>query len=448
MKPMSRRRKIALWLLAIILVAGAVTAWIMLPPRALGFAGGDSVDLADYKGPSPVGVPAELRGADIVKRGAYLTKAADCVVCHTAAGGGQPFAGGLAFKTQFGTLYSPNITADRETGIGDWSDADFIRAVHKGVARDGSHLYPAFPYEAYTLMTDDDARAIKAYLFSLPAVHLRAPADALAFPFNQRWLMAIWSAVYNPNQRFRPHPDRSPEWNRGAYLVEALAHCGDCHTPRNLGQALDNRAKFAGTLTEGWRAYNITADRASGLGAWSDADVASYLSAGHATGHGAAGGPMAEVVDASLSQLAPNDIHAIVAYLRSVPAIASPDLPAPKAAPASDMPKAMAASFDPRGKQVFEGACASCHSWSGVSLLTNEATLTGNRAVNDASATNVAQIVLSGERRQTPNGVVMMPAFGHAYSDAEIAAVANYVTARFGANGSSLTAKDVAKLRQ
>jgi len=157
---------------------------------------------------------------------------------------------------------------------------------------------------------------------------------------------------------------------------------------------------------------------------------------------------MAEAVDVSLSTLSPADIHAIVVYLRSVPAISSPDLPAPKPTPSLDTPKAVTASFDLRGKQVFEGACASCHSWSGVSLLFNEATLTGNRSVNDSSAINVAQIVMSGERRQTPHGVVMMPAFGQTYSDAEIAAVANYVVARFGARASSLTAKDVAKLRQ
>jgi mono/diheme cytochrome c family protein len=444
---MSLRRKIALLGLAVILVVGVGVAWVMLPPRALSFAGGSPVQLADYKGPTPVGVPPELRAADLVKRGEYLTRAADCEICHTTAGG-QPYAGGRAFKTQFGVLYSPNITPDRETGIGDWSDADFIRAVHQGIAKDGARLYPAFPYESYTLLADDDVRAIKAYLFSLPAVHVRTPENALAFPFNQRWLMALWSAFYNPDQRFQPHQDRSSEWNRGAYLVEGLEHCGDCHTPRNPGQALDNRAKFAGTVTQGWRAYNITADQASGIGAWTDDEVALYLSTGHAAGHGAAGGPMAEAVDASLSTLSPADIHAIVAYLRSIPAISTPDLPAPKAAPAADLPKAMAASFDPRGKLVFEGACVSCHGWNGVSRVIGEATLTGNRSVNDSSATNVAQIVIAGEWRRTPHGIVMMPAFGQAYSDTEIAAVANYVTARFGATGSALTAKDVAKLRQ
>ena len=444
---MSPRRWLAVGALAVLVAAGAGVAWVMLPPRALGFAGGAPVQLADYKGPSPVGVPAELRDAELVKRGEYLTKAADCQVCHTVDGG-RPYAGGRAFKTQFGTLYSPNITADRDTGIGAWSDADFVRALHKGVAKDGSHLYPAFPYESYTLLADDDVRAIKAYLFSLPAVRAQAPANALAFPFNQRGLMALWSAFYNPDQRFRPRQDRSPDWNRGAYLVEGLAHCGDCHTQRNLAQALDNRQKFAGTVTEGWRAYNITADHGSGLGAWTDDELATYLSTGHAAGRGSAAGPMAEVVDVSLSQLSPADIRAMVAYLRSVPAISTPGLPSPRVTPASDMPKTIVASADRGGKQVFEGACVGCHSWSGVSLLTREATLTGSRSVNDVGAVNVAQIVLSGQRRQTPEGEVLMPAFGAAYSDTEIAAVANYVTARFGAQGSALTAKDVAKLRQ
>ncbi len=445
MKPLSRRRKFALGAVAIVAVIGAGVAWMLLPPRALGFAGGHAVALADYKGPSPVGVPADLSGADLVRRGEYLTKAADCEVCHTAEGG-QPFAGGRAIPTPFGVLYSPNITADRQTGIGAWSDADFIRAVHKGIAKDGQPLYPAFPYESYTLLADDDVRAIKAYLFSLPVAHAAPPPDTLAFPFNQRWLMWIWAALYNPDQRFQPRTDRSPEWNRGAYVAEGLAHCGDCHTPRNLAQALDNRRKFGGAITEGWRAYNITADPTSGVGGWSEAELADYLRSGHSVGHGSAGGPMAEEVDVSLNTLTPSDLRAVVTYLRTIPAIRTSE-PALKTGPASDMPKLMQASFDPRGKQIFEGACASCHSWSGVSLLTHYATLTGDRAVNDPSGVNVAQMVISGQQRRTAGGVVMMPAFGAAYSDTEIASVANYVTARFGAP-SHLTAKDVAQLRR
>ncbi|THD81727.1 MAG: c-type cytochrome [Phenylobacterium sp.] len=445
---MTPARWTALTVVAVIVVAVGIAAWLLLPSPAMSFAGGKPVPLASYAGASPTGVPAELRAADPITRGRYLAKAADCEACHTVEGG-APYAGGRPFKTPFGTMYSPNITPDRATGLGTWSDADFLRAVHKGIAKDGERLYPSFPYEAYTLMSDDDVLAIKAYLFSLPPTHAVAPPDALAFPFNHRPLMAVWSLIYNPDHRFQPRADRSPEWNRGAYLAEALAHCGDCHTARNLAQALDNRRKFGGAVTAGWRAYNITADRSSGVGSWTDDEIAEYLHAGHAAGHGSAGGPMAEAVDLSLSNLTPGDTRALVAYLRSVPAIHTPDLPAPKAEAASEMPKQMAAgAANPRGRQVFEGACASCHGWSGVSPLTDLATLTGNRAVNDPTAINVAQIVISGARRETPNGAVVMPAFGRTYSDDEIAAVANYVTARFGSTPSSITAKQVAKFRQ
>jgi mono/diheme cytochrome c family protein len=230
--------------------------------------------------------------------------------------------------------------------------------------------------------------------------------------------------------------------------VEALGHCGDCHTPRNLGQALDNRHKFAGTSISGWRAYNITPDPVSGIGSWSEDELAEYLRSGHAAGHGPAGGPMAEEVAASSSHLTSGDLHAAITYLRSIPAIRTRDLPTVKAEPASESPKLIQASVDPRGREIFEGACASCHDWSGVSLVSRYATLTGDRAVNDPSAGNVALIVLSGARWLTKDGEVLMPAFADAYSNTEIAAVANYVTARFGATPSQLTAKDVARLRQ
>ncbi len=444
----SRRRRTLCSVVAVaLLAAAAIIAWWMLPPGPLSFTGGQAVDLAAYAGPTPVGVPADFASADLATRGKYLAVAADCQVCHTAKAG-RAFAGGLAFSTPFGLIYSPNITPDRETGIGTWSDADFLRAVHRGIAKDGTHLYPAFPYESYALMDDSDVLAIKAYLFSLAPVHATAPPNTLRFPFDQRWLMAIWSAFYNPDHRFRPQPDQSPQWNRGAYLVEALGHCGDCHTPRNLAQAPDNRRKFAGAVIDGWHAYNITSDRASGVGGWSDAQLADYLRTGHADAHGSAGGPMAEVVDASLSHLESADIAAMVAYLRSVPAQVSPNLSAPVVHAASDAPKAMpVAGFDPRGKQIFEGACASCHGWSGVGLLTTYATLTGDRAVNDPSGVNIAEIVLSGARWQAPGDEVFMPAFGAAYTDTEIAAVANYVTARLGGSPSHLTARDIADLR-
>jgi mono/diheme cytochrome c family protein len=421
--------------------------WIALGPGSMDFAGRKSVALADYHAPDPTGVPPDLAKAGLIERGRYLTRAADCEACHTAKGGAA-YAGGLAFVLPFGTLYSTNITPDKETGIGDYTDADFLNSVHRGVRRDGKLLYPAMPYASYSAMTDGDALAIKAYLFSLAPLHAPAPANTLGFPFNQRWLMAGWSLLFNADRRFGPHEDRSPEWNRGAYLVEAMAHCGECHTPRNLFQGLDNRSKFTGAIQAGWHAYNITPDPSSGVGAWSDQELQRYLAVGHAAGRGTAAGPMGEAVDKSLNYLSQADIAAIVTYLRSIPPIQSADFPEPKAQPAPSSPKLSAsAQADPLGKQIFESACASCHGWTGESQLTSFATFVGSRSVNDPSATNVAQIIIAGAERRTPTGAALMPSFGHAYSDAEIAAVANYVTTRFGSKPSAVSAEDVAKLR-
>jgi mono/diheme cytochrome c family protein len=444
---MSAAARILLGVAAIVVVALAIGVWVIRGPGPLDFAGGSTVTLADYKAGNPTGVPVSLAKASVVERGAYLARAADCMACHTRPGG-KDFAGGLGFKQPFGTLYATNITPDKDTGIGNYSDADFLNAVHRGIRRDGERLYPAMPSASYTYMTDDDALAIKAYLFSLPPVHEPTPANTFAFPFNQRWSMIFWSAMFNPGTRFTPDTSKSPEWNRGAYLAEALAHCGECHTPRNLAFALDNRKKFAGAVAAGWHAFNITSDKATGVGGWSDADLAAYLANGHANGHGTASGPMGEAVDRSFSHMTSDDIKSVVAYLRSVPEIASSDLPATAAPVAPASHRDGGGKDNARGKLVFEGDCVSCHGWTGESAVSAMATLTGAAAVNDPSGTNVAQIVLWGTTRLTPDGALSMPAFGHAYSDDEIAAVANYVTARFGAKGASLTAGDIAKLRE
>ena len=443
---MSAGRRILFSVVAIAAAAVAVAIWIIRGPGPMAFAGGQKVALADYKAADPTGVPASLAKASLVERGAYLARAADCMVCHTMQGG-KEYAGGLGFKLPFGMLYSTNITPDKETGIGNYTDRDFLNSVHRGIRRDGARLYPAMPFTSYTYISDADALAIKAYLFSLPPVRAVASENTLMFPFNQRWAMNFWSVLFNPDTRFEPDASKSAEWNRGAYLAEALAHCGECHTPRNLAFALNNRRKFAGAVTAGWRAFNISSDKTTGVGSWSDEDLISYLSIGHAAGHGTASGPMGEAVDRSFSQFAPEDIRGVVAYLRTVPAAASTDLPATLAPSASASHRDGGNTADARGKMVFEGACVSCHGWTGESSISPFATLTGAWAVNDPGATNVAQIVISGTNRHT-EGAVSMPAFGNAYSDAEIAAVANYVTARFGSKGSSLTAQDVAELRK
>ena len=438
------RRLVTTVIAAIILVVIGVFAWRTFIPGPLAFAGRSTVPLGDYHEANPTGVPAGLAKADVIKRGEYLAKAADCMVCHTAPGNAE-YAGGLAFPLPFGTLYSTNITADKDTGIGNYSDQDFLNAVQRGIRKDGARLYPAMPYTSYTYMTDADVLAIKAYLLSLPAVRSQNPTNTLQFPFDQRWSMIFWSAAFNPDKRFAPNTEKSAEWNRGAYIAEALAHCGDCHTPRNLAFALDNRRKFAGAVAAGWRAYDITSDKGTGIGSWTDEEVFSYLAKGHAAGRGTASGPMGEAVDHSFSQMDPADIKALVTYLRSVPAIASSE-PATIAPPAPASPKQGGGVADTLGGKVFAQACASCHSWTGVSAISPFATISGSRAVNDPSATNVAQIVISGTRRFAPGGI-SMPAFGGIYTDTEIAAVANYVTGRFGSAASKLTAKDVSDLR-
>ena len=444
---MSRARRRLLAGIAVLAIIASGIVWWLRGPGPMDFASGSTVSLADYHSADPTGVPAAIAKASLVARGEYLARAADCLVCHTAPGG-QAYAGGLAFNLPFGTLYSTNITPDKETGIGNYSDEDFLNAVRRGKRKDGASLYPAMSFTSYTYMTDADALAIKAYLFSLHPVRATPRANTLAFPFDQRWAMGIWSAVFGPDRHFEPNTAKSPEWNRGAYLAEALAHCGECHTPRNLTFALDNRAKFAGAVAAGWRAFNISSDKNTGVGAWSDDQLIAYLSTGHAAGRGTASGPMGEAVDHSLSRMAPEDIRAMVAYLRSVPPVASSDLPAGTAPAAPAAHKEGGGASLAQGKRIFQGACVSCHGWTGESPVSPVATLIGSSAVNDSTATNVAQIVISGTARHTPQGMLSMPAFGAIYSDSEVAAVANYVTARFGARGAQLTEQDVAALRK
>ncbi len=435
----------------VVLAAMAGVGWLVLRTSGpTSFAGGTPVELADYHGPDPTGVPPELGNADLVKRGEYLVRAGDCAACHSAPGG-APFAGGYAFRLPFGTIYSSNITPDKETGIGTWSDADFLRALHDGVGNDGENLYPAFPYTSYTLLTDRDVLAIKAYLFSLKPVHYRPPANDLAFPYNQRLLMKFWNVLFNPGRRFRPNSDRPPEWNRGAYLTEALGHCGDCHTPRNLLFAPSSSQKFAGALIQSWKAYNITPDREWGIGAWSDDQFAGYLANGHAPERSSAAGPMGEAVDNSLRFLTADDVAAIVAYVKSVSPIADSSNPAAVRTPLEPphpAPLTVSAGAASLGLQVFEGACVSCHGFDGSGTIWAHADLVGNRTVNDPAATNLVQVVIHGASLHTPHGQVFMPAFGEGYSDAEIAAVVNYVTGRYGTTPSKVTAPEVAALRR
>jgi mono/diheme cytochrome c family protein len=395
---------------------------------------------------------ADVRATpELIARGEYLVKAADCAACHNAPGG-KPFTGGLSFKLPFGTIYSTNITADKETGIGAWSDDDLVRALHQGIAKDGSHLYPAFPYTSYTGLSRDDIVAIKAYLFSLPAVRAPAHPNELPFPFNQRWTMAFWNLVFLDQHRFHPDPLASERENRGQYLATALGHCGECHTPRNIGFAMALSKQFSGAMLEGWHAYNITADKTYGIGEWSDKQIGDYLSTGHAADRGSAAGPMAEAIANSLQYLTNEDVESLVAYLRRVEpkagkAGAEVNLaPAEMIASKSWKPSSSeVANLD--GQRIFEGVCAACHQWNGGGRQTPYASLAGSQAANDPDGVNLVRVMLTGADLRTAKGRGYMPSFGDAYSDAELAAVANYVIGHFGGKSGDVTAQAVRERR-
>ncbi|GLU32252.1 cytochrome c [Trinickia caryophylli] len=398
-------------------------------------------------------VQSEANSTDLVKRGAYLARAGDCIACHTADKS-QPFAGGLPIGTPFGIIYTPNITPDPDTGIGRWTDADFIRAMHEGVGKGGEHLYPAFPYTEYTRVAERDLLAVRAYLNTLAPIHYTPPRNELRFPFNQRWLLFFWKLFNFEEGRFVPDPKRSPQWNRGAYLVQGLAHCGECHTPRNLMQGLKTTSQFSGGEQAGWRAFNITPDKAGGIGGWSDDDLVHYLATGVAAGRANAAGPMADVVANSTQFLNAEDLRSINVYLRSLPPVSGGQTH-PRDAwgkPADDVLRLRGATVKGiDGAQLFVANCASCHGWTGQGAGGTAPlaypSLIRNSAVGAPDAGNLAMVVLHGVARRTKDADVMMPAFGNELDDEQIAAIVNYVTQRFGNPHATLTAADIAKLR-
>ncbi len=284
--------------------------------------------LAVLAGPVGAQETSAAPAAPELARGAALFAAAGCQGCHTdVKNKGALLAGGRALATPFGTFYTPNITPDVETGIGGWSDADFIGALRDGLSPSGEHLYPAFPYTSYTLMSDDDMRALKAYVFSLPPVRQENRAHDLNFPFSWRPLLGIWKWMNFTAGAFEPNPAKSPSWNRGAYLVEALGHCGECHTPRGALGGLDRSRWLAGTTDgpDGGKVPNITPDEATGIGGWSASQVTGALRTGLLPDGDVVGATMGEVVENTTSRLSDEDRAAIAEYLLTQTAVANPD---------------------------------------------------------------------------------------------------------------------------
>jgi mono/diheme cytochrome c family protein len=372
---------------------------------------------------APVEPPAPQSFApNLVAKGKILASAGNCATCHTAAGG-QAFAGGYAMATPFGTIYTTNITPDRETGIGQWSLAAFTRALREGVARDGKHLFPAFPYDHFAILTDQDIGALYAYLTTVPPVKAKAPGNTVPFPLDIRALQAGWKMIYFKPEPFRPEPSKSEEWNRGAYLAEGLAHCGACHTPRNILGAEEVGHPYNGSLVDGrWIAWPLSVSIAPLR--WSTEEFFTYLKGG-TTVHGRALGPMGPVVK-SLAALPDSDIQAIAAYFADMNRTAS-SRPEALAAEVLARSRTKARAANEHGRKMYYAACASCHDDGGSIPLATRSQLMLNSALWYSWPNNFVLTVLNGVGGPDDAPGPIMPPFRNALSNGDILAIGDYL---------------------
>lgn len=383
----------------------------------------------------------ELKGeptTEDVARGKALVEAGDCASCHTADPN-RPFAGGKRIDTPFGSIYAPNLTPDRETGLGAWSDDDFYRALRFGVARDGSRYYPAFPYPYFSKLTRQDIFAVRAYLATLTPVNNPPRPPELRFPFNYRFVMRGWNWLFFKPGILMPDQAKSAEWNRGRYLVEGVAHCGACHTPKNMFGADRRDQKFGGGPVQGMFAPRLDAAARSGLKSWSVEDITEYLQSGrNAKSH--AGQLMSEVVVNSTSKMSDADIRAIAVYLKALP----PGAPEPQVGPPS---RAQMAT----GEKLYNGACIACHEEDGSGAPRIYPPLPGNANLQSSDASSALRIILDGaETVTTPRAPNKgsMPAYATKMTDQEIADVTNYIRNAWGNAAPLVTADEVAKARR
>jgi mono/diheme cytochrome c family protein len=394
-------------------------------------------------GPTPgsqEGYPlANSQSFDRIERGRYLAILADCTACHTAPGG-QPFAGGLVLKTPFGNLAAPNITPDSETGIGSWTDDEFVASMHDGRGRGGMRLFPAMPYPAYTKMTQDDVLAIRSYLATVNPVRNAVVANQLPFPLSIRTNVLFWNLLNFTEGRFQPNTQKSAEWNRGAYIVQGAAHCGTCHTPKTILGGDKASAPLAGATLQGWFAPNITADPHEGLGSWSQDDIVQYLKTG-ANSWTLASGPMAEAVVHSTSNMTDEDLAAIAAYLKDSGIAWS----ASKTAPVASDSGIMRA-----GSAIYKDSCAACHKDSGAGESDLFPRLARSALVQSDDATTLIRVVLRGSRAVSTSSkptAPAMPAFDWRLNDAQVASVLTYIRNNWGNAATPVVARAVAGQR-
>jgi mono/diheme cytochrome c family protein len=405
----------------------SIVGVILVAGLAAGFAVAWRPAIAAVEPPAPASFDPAL-----VKRGRELAAIGNCNDCHTVRGGAS-FAGGLPVPTPFGTIYSSNITPDPDTGIGRWPELAFRRAMRSGVDREGQHLYPTFPYDHFTNVSDEDDAALYAYLITRPAVHAPARANQLPFPLDRRVVVAGWKLLFLRRGGYQPDPARSTEWNRGAYLVEGLAHCGACHTPRNGLGAERSNARFAGGNVDNWQAYAINTQSPAPI-PWTADALFSYLRNGWQADHGAARGPMAEVVS-NLSQVNENDVRAIATYMADVFGKPSPDriqqgeaVLAQAKAQTGKTPRV--AANNAAGAAIYAAACATCHE-SERALPYGGVHLSLSTALSSPDARNAANIILSGVRPVAGERSPIMPGFAASMNDGQVTALLQFLRARF-----------------
>jgi mono/diheme cytochrome c family protein len=375
---------------------------------------------------------------ETIAYGKELVTAGDCAGCHTADPA-KPFAGGARIETPFGSIYSPNLTPDRETGIGAWTDQDFYNALHFGVAPDGSDYYPAFPYPSFSKLTRPDVLAIRAYLATLMPFANKAPGPELHFPLNYRIVMRLWNYLFFRPGALQSDPQMGADWNRGRYLVQALGHCGVCHTPKNVFGADKPGRALSGGMVDGWFAPRLDAAERSGLKSWTADDIAEYLASGR-NGKSHADGPMADVVVNSTAKMSDADIHAIAVYLKSLPA--GPPEPAVGSPPDASMKD---------GAAIYAHQCIACHERDGSGAPRIYPPLPGNALLQSGDPASTLRIILDGAQTATtpraPN-TGSMPGYARQLSDQQIADVATYIRNSWGNAAPAVTAEQVAEARK
>lgn len=388
----------------------------------------------DFMAPKPL---SDV-GKTALERGEYLARAGDCVACHTAEGG-KPYAGGMALDTPFGKIMVSNITPDKETGIGGWTDKQFIDAVRNGKGIHGENLYPAMPYNVYSKVSDTDLKEMKAYLNTIPAVHNDVAKTALPFPFNIRQMMWGWNLLFFDAAPFKANPQKSEQWNRGAYLVEGLGHCTSCHTPKNLLGADKQGQYLQGGELQGWLAPEITGNKRQGIGGWGQDKVVSYLKTG-STDRAVASGPMGEAINHSLQYMTDDDLRAITEYLQSIPG--SRDASVPFAGKQDVMQ---------RGESIYQNNCMACHKVDGRGVEGMIPALAGNSGVQAPSAINVLRAIMLGGQgvatKANPTAAAM-PEFGWKLDDGQISDVATFIRNGWGNQASSVSTQDVLHARK